>query len=230
MQTSADPLPGISPAGDSALLVTFGSSISPQIHALVRNLAHQITQDPLPGVGEAVPGYATLLLHYDPQLLDWSVVEAWVRRKLADTGSVEPSPLNRVEIPVVYGGEHGPDLEDVAAYHGLAIQDVIRIHTARDYRVYMMGFTPGFPYLGGMDPTIATPRLKTPRSRVAAGSVGIAGEQTGIYPVDSPGGWRLIGRTPLRLYDPDRQPPFLLSPGDLVRFVAVEEGEGLEWG
>jgi KipI family sensor histidine kinase inhibitor len=228
MLPSDDSLPDVAPAGDSALLVTFGRIISPQIHAQVRNLAQTISQDPLPGVGEAVPGYATLLVHYDPQMLDWDIVEAWVRQKLTDTGSVEQQPVHLVEIPVYYGGAYGPDLADVAAVHHLSPQEVIRIHAAGEYPVYMMGFTPGFPYLGGMDPSISTPRLKTPRSRVPAGSVGIAGEQTGIYPVDSPGGWRLIGWTPLRLYDPDRNPPFLLSPGDVVRFVAVEEGT--EWG
>ncbi len=132
------------------------------------------------------------------------------------TSLLEP---RRVEVPVVYGGEFGPDLEFVARHNGLSPEEVIRRHTARDYPVYLVGFTPGFPYLGGLDETIAAPRLSSPRPRVPAGSVGIAGQQTGIYSVDSPGGWRLIGWTPLRLFDPLRHPPALLAPGDVVRFV-----------
>jgi KipI family sensor histidine kinase inhibitor len=146
-------------------------------------------------------------------------VETWVIQRLAALEFLGEKPARRVEIPVQYGGDHGPDLQAVAQAHGLTPEDVIRIHSQRDYLVYMMGFTPGFPYLGEMDPQLATPRLSTPRSRVPAGSVGIAGEQTGIYPVDSPGGWRIIGWTAQRLFDPDRQPPFLLAPGDVVRFV-----------
>ncbi len=139
---------------------------------------------------------------------------------------VNVDPPRRVEIPVCYGGEYGPDLAFVAQHNHLGEAEVIRIHSAREYPVYLMGFTPGFPYLGGMDPAIAAPRLNTPRSRIPGGSVGIAGEQTGIYPVDSPGGWRIIGRTDLRLFDITSEPPFLLAPGDVVSFMPVHDLKG----
>ena len=128
-----------------------------------------------------------------------------------------------VEIPTLYGGENGPDLSFVAEHNGLTVEEVVRIHSSRDYPVYMMGFTPGFPYLGGMDGRIAAPRLNSPRTNVPAGSVGIAGEQTGIYPMESPGGWQIIGRTETTLFDPNHEKPFLLAPGDQVRFVPVNE-------
>lgn len=222
------PLPRFEPAGDSALLVTFSGQIDPvgkispeanrQAHALAYAIRQARSSDPLPGLGEAVPGYVTLLLHYDSGLLDYDTVEMYVRRNLSNTDVPALVP-RRVEVPVVYGGEAGPDLAFVASHCGLSEAEVVRIHSSRDYPVYMMGFTPGFPYLGGMDPAIAAPRLSTPRKRVPGGSVGIAGEQTGIYPLDSPGGWQIIGRTQMALFDPDREPPFLLAPGDLVRFV-----------
>jgi KipI family sensor histidine kinase inhibitor len=130
-----------------------------------------------------------------------------------------------VEIPTVYGGKDGPDLDFVAAYHHISPEDVVRIHAGAVYQVYMLGFTPGFAYLGGMDPLIAAPRLAKPRTKVPAGSVGIAGVQTGVYPLETPGGWRIIGRTPLRLFDLLAEPPVILAPGDEVRFMPVLEGE-----
>jgi KipI family sensor histidine kinase inhibitor len=183
--------------------------------------------DPLFGLGEAVPGYSTLLVHYDPLVLNYAEVEARVRACLI-SDSVSLRQPRRVEIPVVYGGKEGPDLDFVVQHSGLSAEEVVRIHTSREYPVFLMGFTPGFPYLGGMDPAIAAPRLPTPRSRVPAGSVGIAGAQTGVYPLESPGGWRIIGRTPLRLFDPLRAEPFLLAPGDLVRFISIERGDSVE--
>lgn len=219
--------PALRPAGDSALLVSFDTGgridleINRQVHALAAALDAFNRSDPLFGLGEAVPGYATLLVHYDPLVLNYAEVEARVRACLTDDSVAVREP-RRVEIPVVYGGEEGLDLDFIAQHSGLNAEEVVRIHTSRDYPVFLMGFTPGFPYLGGMDPAIAAPRLATPRSRVPAGSVGIAGEQTGVYPLESPGGWRIIGRTPLRLFDPQRAEPFLLAPGDLVHFVPVE--------
>ncbi len=216
--------PRFQPAGDGALLVTFGDTIdlaaNRQAHALAQAIARSLATTAPPGLGEAVPGYVTLLVHYDPLLLSYETVESYLRQNLS-TGEAPAHAPRRVEVPVVYGGESGPDLAFVAGHNGLSEAEVIRIHSARDYPVFMMGFTPGFPYLGGMDPAIAAPRLSSPRSRVPGGSVGIAGEQTGIYPLDSPGGWRIIGRTALRLFDPDRDPPFLLVPGDVIRFVPV---------
>lgn len=216
-----DSSPQIAPVGDGALLVTFGVVISPALNRRVLALVAALEAEPLDGSAELVLGYASLLVYYDCLQLGYDQVEAWVRQRLAALEFQPAGPARRVEIQVHYGGEYGPDLPYVAHAHGLTPADVIRLHSQRDYPVYMMGFTPGFPYLGEMDPLLATPRLSTPRSRVPAGSVGIAGEQTGIYPLDSPGGWRIIGWTPQRLFDPYRQPPFLLAPGDLVRFIPV---------
>lgn len=219
--------PRFQPAGDSALLVTFGEQIDLGLNRQAQALARALAEHPLSGLGEAVPGYATLLVHYDPLLLNYQDVIDWLSdlesQRLSAGGALAYQP-RRVEIPVVYGGEAGPDLAFVAEHSRLPVDEVIRIHAGRDYPVFMMGFTPGFPYLGGMDPRIAAPRLATPRSRVPGGSVGIAGEQTGVYPVDSPGGWRIIGRTALKLFDPASEEPFRLAPGDLVRFVPVEAG------
>jgi KipI family sensor histidine kinase inhibitor len=162
-----------------------------------------------------------LLVHYDAAVLDYPAVEATVRAAASAAAELAAAPPRRVEIPVTYGGEAGPDLDFVARRAGLTPAQVVGLHTGREYRVYLMGFTPGFAYLGELDERIETPRLETPRLRVPAGSVGIAGRQTGIYPLESPGGWRLIGLTALTLFDPAAAAPFLLAPGDLVRFVAV---------
>ena len=214
--------PSFSTCGDSALLVTFGEAIELATNRQAHALARLLQDEPLPGLGEAVPGYTTLLVHYDPLQLDYPEILAWVQPRtfmvLKSGKRLLPAP-RRVEVPVFYGGTLGPDLEFVARHNGLDPDDVIRRHTARDYPVYLLGFTPGFPYLGGLDESIAAPRLPSPRQQVPAGSVGIAGQQTGIYAVESPGGWRLIGWTPLKLFDPTRQPPSLLAPGDVVRFV-----------
>lgn len=211
------------PAGDSALLITLGTQIDLALNRRVHALARRLSAHALAGVIECVPAYAAVLVQYDPLRLDYAEVLAWAQAQAAlplDAAQLTP---RRVEIPVHYGGADGPDLLDVAEAHHLTPEEVVRIHTSADYPVYMLGFTPGFPYLGGMDAAIATPRLETPRARVAAGSVGIAGGQTGIYPLESPGGWRIIGRTPLALFDPLRDPPTLLAPGDWVRFVALLE-------
>jgi KipI family sensor histidine kinase inhibitor len=160
-----------------------------------------------------------LLIHYDPLVLDYSKANQWARSKLEQVQDSKPEKPRRIEVPVKYGGEYGPDLESVAAYHSLQAEDVIRIHSKRIYTVYMMGFTPGFPYMGKLDDAIVTPRLEVPRTNVPGGSVAIAGSQTGIYPVTSPGGWRLIGYTSLKLFDPKSESPFLFSPGDEVKFI-----------
>ena len=216
------PFPTFFPSGDAALLVTLGDTIDLATNRYAHALAAALAERPLPGLGEAVPGYATLLVHYDPLALDYDQVLEWVQARLSEASSALLPEPRRIEVPVFYGGEHGPDLEFVAQHNHLSPEEVVRRHTARDYPVYLEGFTPGFPYLGGLDETIAAPRLPSPRLRVPAGSVGIAGQQTGIYPVDSPGGWRLIGWTPRQLFDPQRSPPALLAPGDVVRFVKRE--------
>ncbi|MFL7794867.1 MAG: 5-oxoprolinase subunit PxpB [Anaerolineae bacterium] len=210
-------------AGDAALVVEFGDAIDLAINRRVHALARALAENPLPGLGEAVPSYRSLLVHYDPLQLAHVEAEAFVTEMLQ---RCEDAPLPEprlVEIPTVYGGEHGPDIGFVAERNGLTVAEVVRLHSEASYTVYMLGFTPGFPYLGGLPDALATPRLETPRQRVSAGSVGIAGAQTGVYPLATPGGWRLIGWTPAVLFDPTRTPPALLQPGDLVRFVPIEE-------
>lgn len=212
-----------SPSGDSAILVTFGTQIDLRTNRRAHALAYWWMAQTQPGMGEAVVGYATLLAHYDPLRMDYAAALALLRRGLEECAVLPELPPRVVEIPVRYGGEFGPDLAFVAAHCGLSEKEVVARHSAGEYPVYFIGFTPGFPYLGGMDASIAAPRLATPRPRVPAGSVGIAGAQTGVYPLESPGGWRIIGQTPMRLFDPARNPPALLEPGDVVKFVATKE-------
>ena len=207
------------PFGDSALLIKFGDEIDLSINRHVHALDALLCAKKITGVIETVPAYATLLVYYDPLVLSFAQIVEQVRMKMESVEENISRESRRIEVPVRYGGEQGPDLEFVAAYHRLSIKETVRIHTSREYIVYMMGFTPGFPYMGKLEDSIATPRLETPRTHVAAGSVGIAGAQTGIYPIDSPGGWRLIGRTGLQLFDPQAEAAFLFSPGDIVQFV-----------
>jgi inhibitor of KinA len=211
--------PKIVPLGDSALLVQLGDEIDITINQRVHALAALINISHLSGVIETVPAYSTLLVHYDPLILTNAEIHNWVGEKLDHTQDVSLRKPRQVEVPVRYGGEYGVDLQFVADYHRLEVEDVIRIHSGQTYIVYMMGFTPGFPYMGKLNDAIVTPRLETPRTLVPAGTVAIAGAQTGIYPMDSPGGWRLIGYTALRLFDPNAESPFLFSPGDEVRFI-----------
>ena len=175
--------------------------------------------DGLAGITETVPAYATLLVHYDLLALTYAQISNWVDAKMDQVESSTSRKPRRIEVPVRYGGASGLDLEWVAAHHHLSIADVIRLHTDQTYTVYMMGFTPGFPYMGKLDAALITPRLDSPRTLVRAGTVAIAGEQTGIYPIDLPGGWRLIGWTALCLFDPLSDAPFLFAPGDEVRFT-----------
>ena len=207
------------PLGDAALLLELGAEIDPALNARVHALAVQLLAAPLPGVSEVTPAYTSLLVHYDPLLLDYADVRDWALAQAERSQAQVARPARVVEVPVRYGGADGPDLDFVAQHCGLTPAGVVRLHCAAEYRVYMMGFTPGFAYLGGLDARLAAPRLETPRTLIPAGSVGIAGMQTGIYPLDSPGGWRLIGRTSLRLFDPAADPPCLLAPGDVVKFV-----------
>jgi len=210
-------------AGDSVVVAELEDRIDERVNARAIRLAAAIGRAGLRGVRDIVPTYRSVAVYYDPLRIDFS--------RLSDLLSLEAPVADReevdrrerrspVRIPVTYGGVHGPDLADVAAFAKMSEAEVIARHTGRVYRVFMMGFLPGFPYLGTVDPAIAAPRRPTPRLRVPAGSVGIAGAQTGVYPADSPGGWQLIGRTPLRLFDRSRANPFLLEPGDEVEFVA----------
>jgi inhibitor of KinA len=211
--------PNLVPLGDSALLIQLGDKVDPAINQHVHALDSLLNANRITGVIESVPAYATLMIHYDPLLLTYAQVSDWVNEKMDHVESNATRLPRHIEVPVRYGGVHGPDLEFVAVQHAIPLREVVRIHAGREYTVYMMGFTPGFPYMGKLDDAINTPRLETPRTRVDAGSVGIAGAQTGIYPIDSPGGWRLIGSTRLRLFDPKSDSPFLFAPGDLVRFL-----------
>lgn len=212
-------------AGDSALAIEFGDEISEEVNRRVHTLAYAMEKNPLPGLGEAVPTYRSLLIHYDPLRLSCQEVKAFVSNVLQKCKEVLLPEPRVVEVPVVYGREFGPDIEFVAEHNGLSVEEVIRLHSGVTYTVYMLGFTPGFTYLGGLPEALATPRLPTPRKLVPAGAVGIAGTQTGVYPITTPGGWRLIGRTPLKLFEPTRDPPVLLRPGDKLRFVPISEEE-----
>ena len=226
--------PDIIPAGDRALSIVFPEEISEEISCRVLDMCAAIDAAHIPGIVGCIPSYHTLLVEYDPLALGFWEAEGKIRALPFSQSSAES--VRTVEIPVCYGGEFGPDLGFVASHAGLSENEVMRLHTEAAYRVYMLGFRPGFPYLGGMDPRIAAPRRKTPRGCIGGGSVGVAGGQTGIYPENSPGGWQIIGRTPLRLYDEERGA--LLRPGDRLRFTAVSreaydeilhEKEGKSW-
>lgn len=205
--------------GDAAVLVELGSTLDPALNARVHALARRV--ETMRGVTVSVPGYATLLVEYDPPRCDYGELCREIENALTGTETEIAQESRVVEIPMQYGGEFGPDLDFVARHNGITTGEVIARHTARLYRVFMLGFAPGFPYLGITDEKIAAPRLETPRPRVRAGSVAVAGRQTGIYPRESPGGWRLIGHTAVILFDPTREPPALLRAGDSVRFVAL---------
>ena len=215
--------PRFLPAGDKAVSVELGNTISPEINRKVRDLFMAIERQRIPGVTDLVPTYRAILVYYDPLRLTLPELEeqmSGLEQQLSEAAVEAPKV---VEIPTRYGGEYGPDLDHVAEHSELTSDDVIQIHSSADYLVYMMGFTPGFPYLGGMSERIATPRLQTPRTLIPAGSVGIAEKQTGVYPVASPGGWQLIGRTPVQLFDPQTEPPVAVEAGDYVRFVSISE-------
>ena len=227
-QRTDDLVPRILPVGDAAVLVEFGDSIDPAVNDRVYSFAESVTAADIEGVVELVPTYRSLLVQYDLHKVPYEDVAA----RLEEFAKVAESPADTaprgnvvVHIPMVYGGEFGPDLEAVADHNSLSSQEVIDIHSGTGYRVFMLGFAPGFPYLGGMDERIACPRLQTPRIRVAAGSVGIAESQTGVYPNASPGGWRIIGRTPVKLFDPGAEPPAAILPGSRVVFMPVSEAK-----
>ena len=220
--------PQIRPTGDSALMVYFGDKIKKEINERVRAFDEAVLKAGIRGITETVPSYSACMVCYDPLSIGYGALKEQLEALASGSVKAHISEGVLLEIPVVYGGKYGPDLSDVAEHAGLTEDAVIDIHTSRDYPVYMLGFSPGFPYLGDMDERIACPRLKTPRTVIPAGSVGIADNQTGIYPAETPGGWRIIGRTPLRLYDPDRERPVMAEPGMRIRFVSIRE-EDAEW-
>jgi KipI family sensor histidine kinase inhibitor len=222
--------PEIRCLGDRGLLVELGQGIDPAVNRRVQRLHRLLGREKLYGVVESVPAYASLLVVYDPLR---ATPEALKRHLFglcaSDDGVVADAAPKIVEIPVVYGGEGGPDLDGVAAHHGLSPDEVVRLHSGTIYRVYMIGFTPGFPYMGELPQALDTPRRETPRTRIPKGSVAIAQRQTGIYPVVSPGGWQIIGHTPVELFDPQAAQPSLLTMGDEVRFKPVSAEEASQW-
>jgi len=215
-------------AGERGLVVELGNLISPEVNARVQRLARGINQKNITGVIEVVPTYRSLLVYFDPFTISRSDLVKAIQQMLAPEEGLEDAEnegVRMVYVPVCYGGEFGPDLDYVAQHNGISVEEVITIHSSKPYLVYMLGFTPGFPYLGGMSEKIATPRLEKPRSKIPQGSVGIAGAQTGLYPIESPGGWRLIGRTPLNPFVPGAANPFLFAAGDYLRFVPISIDE-----
>ena len=215
--------------GDRSLLVELGNGISPLVNQRVRGLFITLEQLRIEGIVEMVPSYRSLLIIYDPFRIKYPQLQDKINdiQGLIDQTQI-PEPRT-LKIPVVYGGKYGPDLEWVAEFHKISQEEVIQLHTESSYQVYMIGFTPGFPYMGELPEKLNTPRRKTPRTSVPLGSVGIAQKQTGIYPAQSPGGWQIIGRTPLRLFDPIKRPPTPLEMGDQVTFFSIKEEEMTHW-
>jgi inhibitor of KinA len=215
----------IIPASDSSLMVVFDDAISAEMSARVLGLFHALQARKDKRIRNLHPGYTSLLVDFDPLAVSHEEVAVIVGSSARGGASAPENVSEVVEIPVCYDTEFGPDLADVAAHTGLSVEEVIRLHSGATYRVCFLGFTAGFAYLGGMPEGLQMPRLATPRRTVAAGSVGIAGGQTGIYPAETPGGWRLIGRTPLRMFDPRSSQPTRLQAGDQVRFVAIDRAQ-----
>jgi inhibitor of KinA len=214
-------------ASDQALLVYLGEEIGAAAHEGVVRLLRLLQREPITWIRNIQPAYCSLLITFDAAAADHAEVQAKITayEKRAETLPVAKARL--LEVPVCYGGEFGPDLEDVAAQHGLQAEKVVELHIARTYHAYFLGFAPGFAYLGDLAEEITTSRLETPRKEVAAGSVGIAGRQTAVYPFATPGGWRLIGRTPLEIFRKDREPMGLIAIGDQVKFRPITRAEFL---
>ena len=220
--------PRFFPAGDLALVAELGDAISPEINRRVRSLTDALEQGSIPGVFDFLPTYRSVLVYYDPLLVTSDEVQEGIERLLENAVAADTGARHVVHIPTLYGGDMGPDIAFVAEHNAIDEQQVISMHSGTDYLVYMMGFSPGFAYLGGLDERLATPRLQSPRTEIPPGAVGIAETQTGVYPVASPGGWQLIGRTPVRLFDPARDRPVLLSAGDYVRFVPLDSQQAYD--
>ena len=217
------------PMGDRSFLVELGDEISPGVNRSVQELFSGLDKQQSQGILELVPSYRSLMVIYDPLIASSSEVKQEILEVFEQIGRSQLKEQSIKKIPVVYGGDHGPDLDWVAEYHNLTAEEIVQLHTQPTYRVYMIGFTPGYPYLGEVPEDIVTPRRQTPRTRVPKGSVGIAQKQTGIYSVDSPGGWQIIGWTPVNLFDPLGEPPSYLSMGDQVQFYAITAEEASQW-
>lgn len=212
-------------AGDRALIVEFGDKVEEAANRKIRELSFAIAEDNIPGIIEMVPTYRSLMVIYDPVVTELDTLIKSISNLESNMGKMNLPEAKVIEIPTLYGGEYGPDINFVAEHNKISVEEVIKIHTSTEYLIYMIGFTPGFPYLGGMSDKIAAPRLQTPRTKIPAGAVGIGGSQTGIYPIESPGGWQLLGRTPVKLYDPYREVPVLLNAGDYVKFTSINQKE-----
>lgn len=214
-------------AGDSSLLIQFGNEISPEINQRIKATVQLMREQHIEGVLDVIPAFCSLLINYDPRVISYSEITKRMRKLLKVETKAGYEKKKVFEIPVCYGGKYGPDLAYIAEHAGMTEEEVIALHSSKDYLIYMLGFLPGFCYLGGLDERLHTPRLATPRIKIDAGSVGIGGSQTGIYPMDSPGGWQLMGMTPVKTYDPEREVPILVEAGDYIRFVPVDEEEYL---
>lgn len=217
--------PRIITSGDTAIVVEFEDKIDPSINAKVKAFYEVLKAENIPGVVDIIPTYRSVLIHYSPLIIRYGEMMEKAERLLNRAGDIKAVDKKIFIIPVCYGGYYGQDLEDVAQHAGMTKEEVISIHSGRDYLIYMLGFQPGFAYLGGMDERIAMPRLPQPRGQILAGSVGIANKQTGIYPMSSPAGWRLIGCTPVRPYDARKRKPILYEAGDYIRFVPISEAD-----
>jgi len=218
-------LPEYHIAGDSAIFIKIGEEISETTNSDIRYLCTQLENTKLKGLIEWVSSYTGITVYYNPLVLKLDKLKESVSHLWKNKHDNTKSEKKIIHIPVCYHSNYAPDINNVAKHNNIEVEEVIKIHSSRDYRIYMLGFTPGFPYLGGMDKTISTPRKEEPRTFISAGSVGIAGEQTGIYSVDSPGGWQIIGKTPLILFNKNNHEPFLLKAGMVVRFFSVSEEE-----
>lgn len=207
-------------SGENSITLEVGNEISEDINQQVRMMTIAIEQSDIKGVIELIPTYRSLKIDYDPCQIKYNALVEAIKTLQDNLSTLDIERPEVIEIPVLY---KGPDLEYVSEHNNISKDEVIKIHSSQEYLIYMLGFTPGFPYLGGMSEKIATPRLEQPRAKIDAGSVGIAGCQTGIYPIESPGGWQLIGKTPLKLFDNNRENPFLLASGNYLKFVPIDQ-------
>lgn len=212
-------------AGDSAIVMEFGDTIEKEINARIAAVVESLKKKNIDGILDILPTYRSILINYDPVKISYGEMVDTLKGLSKTNSGKQSDEVRLIEIPTIYGGEYGPDIDFVAEHANLSKDEVIKIHSGTDYLVYMMGFIPGFTYLGGLDERIATPRLKSPRLKIEAGSVGIAANQTGMYPLESPGGWQLIGRTPLKLFDDTKEPPVFIQAGDYIRYVPIDQKE-----
>ncbi len=212
-------------AGDASILIEFGKEVNPEINRKITCVVQLIHDQHIEGIVDMIPAYCSLLINYDPRIVSYKKLKGRMTELLKMDVKSSVGRKRVYEIPVCYGGKYGPDIETIAEHAGISVEEVITIHSSRDYLIYMLGFLPGFCYLGGLDERIHTPRLAVPRIKIPAGSVGIGGSATGIYTMDSHGGWQMMGISPIKTFDPNREVPILLQAGDYIRFVPISEEE-----